>query len=172
MYFGSGKSRKETLSMLPFDPSKVFQVGIVVKNIDETVKFYKEAFGIGPFEVFEVNYTDATYFGEKAGYRGKRAFAKMGPMTIELIELIEGKTIHEQFLKEKGEGLHHLGFEVENLKESVAKAERLGFRITQSWQREDGLGFAYLDSDKIGGVIFEMIQWSKEKDGVSSLKNK
>jgi catechol 2,3-dioxygenase-like lactoylglutathione lyase family enzyme len=172
MYFGSGKSREETLSMLPFDPSKIFQIGIVVRNIDEAVKFYREAFGIGPFEVFEVNYTDATYYGEKAGYRGKRAFAKMGPMTVELIELIEGKTIHEQFLKEKGEGLHHLGFEVENLKESVAKAERLGFKVTQSWQREDGLGFAYLDSDKIGGVIFEMIQWSKEKDGVSLLKKK
>jgi hypothetical protein len=93
-------------------------------------------------------------------------------MMIELIELIEGKTIHEQFLKERGEGLHHLGFEVQDLKESVARAERLGFKVTQSWQREDGLGFAYLDSDKIGGVIFEMIQWSKEKNGVSSLNRK
>jgi len=156
----------------PFDPSKICQVGIVVNSFDETVKFYQESFGIGPFEIFEVNYTDATYYGEKAGYRGKRAFGKMGPMMIELIELIEGKTIHEQFLQEKGEGLHHLGFEVQDLKESVARAERLGFKVTQSWQREDGLGFAYLDSDKIGGVIFEMIQWSKEKNGVRSLNRK
>jgi methylmalonyl-CoA/ethylmalonyl-CoA epimerase len=100
----------------PFDPSKICQVGIVVNNIEETVKFYQEAFGIDPFEIFEANYTDARYYGEKAGYRGKRAFAKMGAMMIELIELIEGKTLHEQFLKEGGEGLHHLAFEVKDLR--------------------------------------------------------
>jgi methylmalonyl-CoA/ethylmalonyl-CoA epimerase len=158
---------------VPFDASKAFQIGIVVKNIDETVKHYQEAFGIGPFEIFEVNYTDATYYGEKAGYRGKRGFAKIGPITIELIELIEGKTIHEAFLKEKGEGLHHIGFEVKDLKEGVAKAEKLGFKVTQGWQREDGLGFAYLDSDKIGGVVFEMIQWpAGGQDSLQSLKSK
>jgi len=143
----------------PFDPANICQVGIVVKNIDETVKFYSKAFGIGPFDIFEVNYPNATYYGEKAGYRGKRAFAKVGPVTFELIELIDGKTIHEAFLKEKGEGLHHLGFEVKNLQVAVKKAEKLGFKITQGWQREDGLGFSYLDSDKTGGVIFELIQF-------------
>ena len=74
---------------LPFEPSTIFQVGIVVKSIDETVKFYEEVFGIGPFEIREVHYPTATFHGEKAGYRGKRAFARLGPMTFELIELIE-----------------------------------------------------------------------------------
>ncbi len=88
-----------------------------------------------------------------------------------LIELIEGKTIHEAFLKEKGEGLHHIGFEVKDLKEGIAKAGKLGLQVTQSWQREDGLGFAYLDSDRTGGVVFEMIQWTAAgKDAVQSLK--
>ena len=156
----------------PFEPSTICQIGIVVKNIDETVKYYAEIFGIGPFEILEVNYTDATYYGQKAGYRGKRAFTKMGPITIELIELIEGKTIHEAFLKEKGEGLHHIGFAVKDLKESVRTAEKMGLKVTQGWQREDGLGFAYLDSDKIGGVIFEMIQWPAQQDAVRALKGK
>ncbi|MBI5967278.1 MAG: VOC family protein [Deltaproteobacteria bacterium] len=142
----------------PFDPEKIFQLGIVVKNIDETVEFYQEVFGIGPFEIREVNYPNATYYGEKAGYRGKRAFAKLGPITFELIELIEGKTIHEAFLKERGEGLHHIGFEVKDLQKSVEEAERRGLKVIQGFTREDGSGFAYLDSDKIGGVIFELIQ--------------
>ncbi len=142
----------------PFDPASIFQVGIVVKNIDETVKFYGEVFGIGPFEIREVNYPTATFYGEKAGYRGKRAFAQLGPVTFELIELIEGKTVHEAFLKEKGEGLHHLGFLVKDLKGSVEEAERRGLKVIQEFTREDGSGFAYLDSDRIGGVIFELIQ--------------
>lgn len=144
-----------------FEPSSIFQVGIVVRSVDETVKFYEEVFGIGPFEVFEVNFPTATYYGERAGYRGKRAFTKLGPVTFELIELIDGKTIHESFLKEKGEGLHHLGFEVKDLKRSLEEAEKRGLKVTQSFQRQGGDGFAYLDSDKIGGVIFEIIQNKK-----------
>ena len=149
---------------IPFDAKTVFQVGVVVKNIDETVKYYQEVFGIGPFEVFHVDYSDATYYGQKVGYRGKRAFAKMGPITLELIELVDGKTIHEDFLKDKGEGLHHLGFEVQDLKQSMKIAESKGLKITQSYMNEEtGLGFAYVDSNKIGGVIFELIQWPTKK---------
>ncbi len=141
-----------------FEASGIFQIGIVVKSIDETVKFYREIFGIGPFEIREVNFPTATFYGEKGGYHGKRAFAKMGPMTLELIEHIDGKTIHESFLKEKGEGLHHLGFHVEDLNKAIEEAEKRGLKVTQSNQREDGSGFAYLDSDKVGGVIFEVIK--------------
>jgi methylmalonyl-CoA/ethylmalonyl-CoA epimerase len=146
-----------------FDASAFCQVGIVVKSIDETVKFYTEVFGIGPFEIREVDFPDATYYGQKAGYRGKRAFAKLGPVSLELIELIEGKTVHEDFLKEKGEGLHHIAFAVENLKKCEEEAEKAGLKVIQGMKREDGSGFAYLDSDRIGGAMFELIQWQAQK---------
>jgi catechol 2,3-dioxygenase-like lactoylglutathione lyase family enzyme len=149
--------------MTSFDPSALCQIAIVVKSVDETVKFYTEVFGIGPFEIREVDFPNATYYGRKAGYRGKRAFAKLGPVTLELIELIEGKTVHEDFLKEKGEGLHHIGFAVKDLKRCEEEAEKLGLKVIQGMRREDGSGFAYLDSDRIGGAMFELIQWQAEK---------
>lgn len=141
-----------------FNPIRFCQVGIIVKNVDETVKYYEQVFGFGPFEVRMVDYPDATYYGERAGYRGKRAFFNLGLIQIELIEIIDGKTIHEAFFQEKGEGLHHIAFEVENIEESQKCAEGKGFRVVQSFVRPDGSGFAYLDTDKIGGVIFELIQ--------------
>lgn len=141
-----------------FEPSRFCQVGIVVKSIDETIKYYQKVFGFGPFEIMNVDYPDATYFGETAGYRGKRAFFQLGYIEIELIELISGKTIHEAFLKEKGEGLHHIGFEVRNLEESKRNAEKAGLKVIQSFTRQDGSGFAYLDTDRTGGVIFELIR--------------
>ena len=148
--------------MVPFAAETFVRWVLWLTTSRKQLNFIKRPLALTPSRFSKPIIPDVTYYGEKAGYRGKRAFAKMGPMMIELTELIEGKTLHEQFLKERGEGLHHLGFEVQDLKESVARAERPGFKVTQSWQREDGLGFAYLDSDKIGGVIFEMIQWSKE----------
>ena len=146
-----------------YEPSDYFQIGVVVKSIDQTVKHLKEIIGIsGPIEYRDVNYTNATYYGKTAGYRGKRAFFNIGPVAFELIELVDGKTIHEAFLKEKGEGLHHLGFEVKDLRKSIEDAERRGLMVTQSFIREDGSGFAYLDTDKVGGVIFELIRRPKK----------
>ncbi len=141
-----------------FPPSAFCQVGIVVRNIDETLKYYEKVFGFGPFEIREVDYPTATYYGEAAGYRGKRAFFFLGPIQIELIELRDGKTIHEAFLREKGEGVHHLAFEVKNLEEGKKKAEEAGLKVIQSFTRPDGSGFAYVDSERIGGVSFELIQ--------------
>ena len=145
------------------EPSNFFQIGIVVKNIEEAIKYYEEIFGMGPFERRTVNYTTATYHGESCGYSGKRAFFNLGPVQVELIELLEGKTIHEEFLKEKGPGLHHIGFRVKDLKQAKENARQKGLEITQDFQRPDGLGFAYLNSDKIGGVIFELIQLPGKK---------
>jgi len=146
-----------------FDPSNLCQIGIVVKNIDETLKYYREAFGMGPFDIRYVDYPTASYFGEIAGYRGKRAFFHLGPTEIELIELIDGKTIHEAFLKEKGEGIHHIGFEVKDLKQAMEIAKRQGVHIIQHFMKDDGSGFAYLDSDKTGGVIFELLVYPSKK---------
>ncbi len=139
-------------------PSAFCQIGIVVNDINETINYYTQMFGFGPYETKHVDYSDATYYGQPAGYRGKRAFFHLGKIEIELIELVDGKTIHEDFLKEHGEGLHHIGFQVESLGESVNNAEQTGFKITQGFTRPDGSGFAYLDSDKTGGVIIELIQ--------------
>jgi methylmalonyl-CoA/ethylmalonyl-CoA epimerase len=145
------------------NPSAFCQIGIVVENIDETVKYYTKMFGFGPYEIKNVDYSNANYYGQPAGYRGKRAFFHLGNIEIELVELIDGKTIHEDFLKEHGEGLHHIGFQVESLGESVNNAEQAGFQVTQGFARPDGSGFAYLDSDRTGGVIFELIQPPPEK---------
>ena len=141
-----------------FDPARLYHVGICVRDIAATVQFYTNVFGIGPFTYRDVAYDNATYYGKVAGYRGKRAFAQMGPMMLELIELVDGPTIHEGFLETRGEGLHHLGFEVDDLAASMEEAIRRGLEITQSFTRNDGTGFAYVDSDRVGGTIFEVVE--------------
>jgi 4-hydroxyphenylpyruvate dioxygenase-like putative hemolysin len=107
------KPNKENSTILKSD--NFCQIGIVVKNIDRTVKYYRDVFGFGPSETRQVACPTATYHGETAGYRGKRASFYLGSIQIELIELADGKTIHEDFLKEKGEGIHHIAVRVPSL---------------------------------------------------------
>ena len=87
----------------------------------------------------------------------------MGPMLLELIELVDGKTVQEDFLREKGEGLHHLGFEVDSLEDSIREAERRGLKVTQVFRRPDGTGFAYFDAERIGGTSFEVVEKPRVK---------
>lgn len=144
-----------------FDPARLYHIGLCVKDIDAAVAFHEDVLGIGPFERREVAFTNAAYYGETAGYRGSRAFAQLGAVTLELIGLIDGPTIQADFLREKGEGLHHLGFEVDDLKECMAEAGKRGLTVTQSFMREDGSGFAYFNSDTTGGLIIEVVRKMK-----------
>jgi methylmalonyl-CoA/ethylmalonyl-CoA epimerase len=135
----------------------VDHVGIVVKDIDKAVKFYETAFGWGPFKVMETP-TTMDYNGKPENVRMKIALAQCGPLQIELIQVLEGETPHSKFLREKGEGLQHLRCCVENVDSVLAELAKEGIKPVLSKQ-VPGMGtmFAYVDSDKVGGVMMEIL---------------
>ncbi|MBI2856767.1 MAG: VOC family protein, partial [Chloroflexi bacterium] len=65
---------------------------------------------------------------------------------------------HKEFLETRGEGLHHLGFFVTDLDNQINNLTRQGFQVTQGGKRLTGGGFAYFDTDKVGGVVLELVQ--------------
>jgi len=137
----------------------VEQIGIVVADIDKAVEYYSSIFGWGPFQVVEYETKGMTYRGQKGDCRLKLAFAQSGPIEIELIQVLEGETPHTEFLREKGEGLHHLRFHIDDLDGMLAELAKEG--IEPIWQHrypDVGISFAYLNTDKIGGVMFELIE--------------
>ena len=101
---------------------------VVVKDdVEKAADFYTKAPGIGPFRFEEyslppVDFPDVVVRGKSSSHKMKVAFAKMGPIQLELME-IEGESIHSDFLKEKGEGVHHMGFWVADLGQELVKAE-------------------------------------------------
>lgn len=77
-----------------------------------------------------------------------------------MIQPITGPTIYHDFLKEKGEGLHHLGFNVKDIKKKMALCEEIVIKIIQDGQGTTSQ-FEYLDTEEIVFVIFELIQRKK-----------
>jgi catechol 2,3-dioxygenase-like lactoylglutathione lyase family enzyme len=140
---------------------KVNQVGIVVRDMDKTIKNYAEIFGISFPRVVIPDYFNRFYRGRPENFRMKIGLAMMGELQIELIQPLEGKSIYEEFLGKCGEGIHHLGFHVQNLDERVAAFRKLGIEVLMSGERV-GAKFAYMDTDKIVGIIIELIQKEKE----------
>ena len=148
---------KDTTEKLPF--STIDQVGVVVKDLDRAVEFYS-SLGIGPFQPLHVTRVERTVYGKLADdVRNISRVAQMGHVQLELIQPVSGESVQKEFLERRGEGINHLGFLVDDVGKEVAKLVAKGFNVISSVQYLGGGGVAYLDTDRIGGVLFELIQW-------------
>ncbi|MFX0205636.1 MAG: VOC family protein [Candidatus Hodarchaeota archaeon] len=127
---------------------QIDQIGIVVKNMDTSVKFYEQIFG-PPFLTLESNINSAKL---------KIGLFQVGEIQLELIEVLEGETIHSKFLRERGEGLHHIGFIVEDIEEELARLRKRGIKVLERGLVQEMVKFAYLDTEKSLGIILELIQ--------------
>lgn len=143
---------KKALALPP-----VHQIGMVVRDMDRSIEYYSELFGFGPWNVFTPEYQGRTYRGKPADFSYKIALTDFGNLELELIQVFKGPTVYEDDLGKDGEGLHHLGFMVNNIDERVEIAEGIGIEVIQSGYRPGGK-FAYLDTRFIAGVTLELIQ--------------
>jgi len=142
----------------------VEQIGIVVNDVDKAIEFYTSVFGWGPFRVVESDIKGFSYRGKIGDARLKTALAKSGPVEIELIEVLDGETAHTDFIKEKGEGLHHLRFRVNDIDGIIAELAKDGVKPVMAKNFEEfGISFAYLDTEKTAGVMVELIEYKDRR---------
>jgi len=130
--------------------SKIDQIGIVIKDMEVSLKFYKKLFGIEPFLTLESPINSAKL---------KIGLLYFDDVQIELIQVLKGETIHSKFLKRRGEGLHHLGFFVDDIEKDLLRLESEGIKVLERGIILEVVKFAYLDTEKILGIIFELIQF-------------
>jgi methylmalonyl-CoA/ethylmalonyl-CoA epimerase len=133
----------------------VGQIGVVVEDIDRAIAFYESAFGLGPWDIREVGAPNVWDRGQEKPIKARLAFATVGQVEIELIQILEGDSMHLEFLRKHGEGLHHLGFFVKDFQAKLEQAKAMGFEVLQI--DPFGQAYAYLDTRQPGGIIFELI---------------
>lgn len=152
---------------LPFLKNGIAQVAIIVEDLEKAVENYWKLFGIGDWHFYTYGkplVKRMTYHGKPGEYKMRVALSYLGPMRIELIEMLEGDTIYADFVKEHGYGVHHFGVLVEDIENAIAQAEAAGLTMTM-----DGAGFgrdgdghyAYLDTENRIGVAIELIERPK-----------
>lgn len=142
------------------------QLGYVVKNSSDTATKYQNLFGTDPPVIFEAEVTDVREgLDGKAvpPYKIRFAFVMLGELQLEFIHVLEGTpTLYTNFLKTKGEGLHHIGVNVPDLKSVVDIASSIGFSVLWSGQIYS-VPFAYLDTQDQLGTILELIEMRPSK---------
>jgi len=75
-----------------------------------------------------------------------------------LIEPLEGPSVYKEFLAKKGEGLHHLGFLVDDVSGALAAFKKMGIDVLMSGKWRDVSEFYYMDTEAVLGIIYEIIR--------------
>jgi len=147
--------------MRPLDDVK--HIGLVTRDLDACVAALSRVLGLGPFRFVEPEafaaprYYEKTYRGSEEDFALRVAFAPFGPLEIELIQPVRGRTVHADFLRNGDGGLHHLAVEVPDLRKATDALAAEGGVVIQSGKRA-GLLWAYVEVKALSGLVLELMQ--------------
>jgi methylmalonyl-CoA/ethylmalonyl-CoA epimerase len=128
---------------------KLSHVGIAVSSIAQSAPFYRDVLGL-PEEG-----------GEEVADQGVRvAFFRAGDVRIELLEPTSPESPVAKFIEKRGEGLHHLAYEVDDAAAAVEALQRRGVQMIDSSPRPGSHGtlVAFLHPRSSGRVLTEVTQ--------------
>jgi len=128
---------------------KIEHIGIAVKNLNEANALYQKLLGIAPYK---------TELVEQEGV--KTSFFKLGDSKIELLQATDDQSAIAKFILKKGEGMHHIAFEVENLDSEIKRLEKEGFTIINNVPKRgaDNKLVVFLHPKSTNGVLIELCQ--------------
>ena len=128
---------------------KINHIGIAVKSLENSIPFYRDQLGMS-FEGTE----------EVAEQKVKVAFLQIGESRIELLEPTTDDSPIAKFLEKKGEGVHHMAYEVDDVEAALAEMKQQGVRLIDETPRHGAHNslIAFLHPKTTGGVLTEICQ--------------
>jgi len=129
-------------------PIKINHVAIVVEDIDAALDFWQQAFGLRLDHVEEV-----------PSQKSKVAFLPLGESEIELVQPTTTDSGLANFLEKRGEGMHHICIEVEDIDAALAELKSKGVRLINEVPEElPGRKMAFIHPKAANGVLVELYQ--------------
>jgi methylmalonyl-CoA epimerase len=127
---------------------KIHHVAVVVRDIESALGLYRDKLGLSVEAVMEMDY-DKVIIG----------FLPVGEVKIELVQPTDDTTGVARFLAGKGEGFHHICFEVPDIQASLDKLAAMGLALIDTVARKGGEGpVAFVHPKSCNGVLVELIE--------------
>jgi len=125
-------------------------IGIVVKDIEAAMDIYNSSFGMDAGEIEDIS-----------SHGVKVAHLSAGDSSIELIEPTDPSTGISRFLEKRGEGVHHISFEVDDILSSLSILKKRGIEPIDKEPRKGSRNtrIAFLDPKSTGGILIELCQY-------------
>ncbi len=129
--------------------TKINHIGVAVKNLEESMKFYKDQLG------FEFNGID-----EVASQKVKVAFFKIGETNIELVQATSEDSPIAKYLEKNREGNHHICYEVDDINAALEELKAKGVKLIDNEPRDGAHNtkVAFVHPKASGGVLTEICQ--------------
>lgn len=128
---------------------KIEHLGIAVKNIEQSNELFTKLFGKAPYKLEKV---------ESEGV--STSFFMMGESKIELLEATTPDSAIAKFIEKKGEGIHHIAFEVDNIYKEMERLKNEGFTLLNETPKKgaDNKLICFLHPKSSNGVLIELCQ--------------
>ena len=129
--------------------NKIEHIGIAVKSIENSNDLFEKLFGEPHYKIEDV---------ESEGV--KTSFFKIGKNKIELLEATNENSPIAKFIEKKGEGIHHIAFDVDDIKKEIKRLKKEGFIVLNEKPKKgaDNKLVAFLHPKSTNGVLIELCQ--------------
>jgi len=141
----------------------VTQIGILVNDIEKASQAYADFLGVEKPQWIITDTVDKAqteYRGQSTPARAKLAFFHVGSVDIELIEPDHNPSTWREALDKYGEGVHHIAFVIDGMKEKIMLLEKNQMPLVQKGEYTGGR-YAYIDSIKDLKVMIELLENDK-----------
>lgn len=135
--------------LIPVKMRKIEHIGIAVHDLENSNELFSKLFG------------QAAYKTEEVASEGvKTSFFMCGPNKIELLEATNANSPIAKFLEKKGEGIHHIAFDVEDIYVEIERLKLEGFTVLNETPKKgaDNKLVAFLHPKTTNGVLIELCQ--------------
>jgi methylmalonyl-CoA/ethylmalonyl-CoA epimerase len=140
--------------------NRITQIGIVVHDIEKASREFAEFFGIPVPKWIQTDAVDTAqtrFHGAATSARAKLAFMSFGSLDIELIEPDREPSTWREHLDTKGEGVHHIAFVIDGMKQRVKDLEAHGHALQQKGEYTGGR-YAYIETTTMLKTIVELLE--------------
>ncbi|HAH96729.1 MAG TPA: methylmalonyl-CoA epimerase [Firmicutes bacterium] len=129
--------------------NKIEHIGIAVTSLEQSLPFYTEVLGLELLGIEEVS-----------DQKLRVAFLKIGQSNIELLEPTSPDATVAKFLENRGPGIHHIAFAVDDVAKELEAVKSRGIRVIDETPRigAHGAKIAFLHPKSGGGVLIELCQ--------------
>lgn len=128
---------------------KISHIGIAVTNLEQQIQFYRDQLGLELVGVEEIQ-----------DQQVRVAMLRIGESSIELLASTAPGSAVAKFLERRGEGIHHIAYEVEGLEQTLGRLEEQGVDLIDKKPRSGAHGkrIAFLHPRSTGGVLTELCE--------------
>lgn len=128
---------------------RIDHIGIAVQSIQDAVQFFENALGVR-----------VDHFASEEGGKTHVAFLPVGGSEVELVEPQEAESGLAKFLAKRGEGVHHICFEVDDMDSALARLREHGAQLIDETPRVNasGMRYAFIHPKSAHGVLIELYQ--------------